>query len=154
MERGEKEESHCIECRRNFKDEEDYKEGKKVKEMLYTHFTGSAATRYGTTMEKEALNQYVAHQQLNGHSGLAVEPVGLCISNAHPWLSCISRSVVHDPVSMGNAKIKNSYSVRDKTVLEFGSKPSSCLEVNTMYTWTRLLLPSAVSALLYRHGVV
>ena len=108
------------------------KRGKKVKEMLYTHFTGSAATRYGTMMEKEALNQYVAHQQQNGHPGLAVEPVGLCISNENPWLAASPDSVVHDPVSVppkGLAEIKNPYSAREKTVLEFGSKPSSCLEV-------------------------
>ena len=106
--------------------------------MLYTHFTGtcSAATRYGTMMEKEALNQYVAHQQHNGHPGLAVEPVGLCISNENPWLAASPDSVVHDPVSvppMALAEIINPYSARDKTVLKFGRKPSSCLKVQEKF---------------------
>lgn len=108
------------------------KRAKRVKEMLYTNFTGSAATRYGNMMEKEALNQYVAHQQQNGHPGLVVEPVGLCVSKDNPWLAASPDTVVHDPVSVppvGLAEIKNPYSARDKTVLEFGSKSSSCLEV-------------------------
>ena len=109
------------------------KRANRVKEMLYTNFTGSAATRYGTMMEKEALKEYVEHQQHNGHPNLVVKPVGLCISSETPWLAASPDSMVRDPVSVpavGLAEIKNPFSARNKTVLEFamGSK-ASCIEV-------------------------
>ena len=105
------------------------KRAKKVEDMLYTRFSGSAATRYGMLMEEEPRKQYITDQQQHGHQGLVTE---LWISSANPWLAASPDGLVHDPNSQpttGLLEIKNPHSARDITVREFASKTSSCLNV-------------------------
>ena len=108
------------------------KRAKKVEDMLYTRFSGSAATRYGVLMEEETRKQYVTYQQQHGHPGLETEEAGLCISCTNPWLAASPDGIVHDPISQpatGLLEIKNPHSARNITIREFASKASSCLNV-------------------------
>lgn len=108
------------------------KRAKRVEEMLYSRFTGSAATRYGLAMEEEAMKQYVAYQHQHGHPTLATKPAGLCISTVEPWLAASPDGMVTDPLtasSHGLVELKNPYSGRELTIQQFGSKQSSCLEM-------------------------
>ena len=114
------------------------KRAKKVEDMLYTRFSGSAATRYGVLMEEETRKQYVTYQQQHGHPGLQTEQAGLCISCSNPWLAASPDGIVHDPNSQpatGLLEIKNPYSARNDTIQEFATKTSSCLSIkqNTLY---------------------
>ena len=107
------------------------KKAKRVQEMLYSRFTGNAATRYGLAMEEEAMKQYVAYQHQHGHPGLATEPAGLHISTVEPWLAASPDGIVTDPSAAhphGLIELKNPYSARELTIEQFGSKKSSCLE--------------------------
>ena len=108
------------------------KRAKRVEQLLYSRFTGSAATRYGSTMEKVALQEYTSYQQQHGHPGIKTESVGLCISTENPWLAASPDSTVHDVSTTppdGLVELKNPYSARDMTIQEYSSKKTSCLHM-------------------------
>jgi len=86
------------------------KRSNKVKELLYSTFKGSKATMYGTLREDKAREQYVAHQQRNGHLALTVVLSGLVISVDTPWLAASPDGIVHDPTAVspkGLVELKN-----------------------------------------------
>ena len=108
------------------------KRAKRVEQLLYSRFTGSRATRYGCTMEKVALREYIAYQQQHGHPGIKAESAGLFISTENPWLAASPDSIVHDLSATppdGLVELKNPYSAKDMTVEEYSSKQSSCLHM-------------------------
>ncbi len=76
------------------------KRSNKVKELLYSTFKGSKATMYGTLREDKAREEYVAHQQRNGHLALTVVLSGLVNSVDSPWLATSPDGIVHDPTAV------------------------------------------------------
>ena len=103
----------------------------KVKEILYSTFTGSKATRYGTLMEDVARQEYVNKQHENGHPGLKTRESGLVISMDNPWLAASPDGKVEDPNSpnpQGLMEIKNPYSARMLTIREACENKSFFLE--------------------------
>ena len=91
----------------------------KVKEILYSTFQGSKATRYGHVMEDAAKEDYEKEQLRSGKVGLLLKRSGLVISEENPWLACSPDGLVSDPTAqdtVGLIEIKNPYSGRDKTI--------------------------------------
>ncbi len=72
------------------------KKGKKVQELLYSTFRGNDATRYGSAKEGDAIEQYKAIKEKNGHQ-LKVDKCGLFVSVANPWLAASPDGLVSDP---------------------------------------------------------
>ena len=96
----------------------------KVKEILYSTFQGSKATRYGHVMEDAAKEDYEKEQLRSGKVGLLLKRSGLVISEENPWLACSPDGIVSDPTAqdtVGLIEIKNPYSGRDKTIKEYCS---------------------------------
>lgn len=93
----------------------------KVKEILYSTFRGSKATRYGHVMEDAAKEDYTREQLRNGKVGVVVRRSGLVVSEKNPWLACSPDGRVFDPTAPdpeGLIEIKNPYNGRDKTIEE------------------------------------
>ena len=57
-----------------------------VKELLYSTFKGNKATQYDCMKEEETIQQYITHQQCNGHPDLSVDKCGLHVSVTNPWI--------------------------------------------------------------------
>lgn len=70
-----------------------------MRELLYSTFTGSRATRYGTLMDDVARQEYVAQQRGNGHPGLKTKESGLVVSFDNPWMAASPDGLVEDPTS-------------------------------------------------------
>ena len=108
------------------------KRSSKVQQILYSTFRGNAATRYGIQMEDVARQQYITHQQQQGHSGLKTEKTGLIVSVENPWLAASPDDRVLDPLAnppCGLAEYKNPFSAKDLTLSEAcKTVPSFCLE--------------------------
>ena len=108
------------------------KRSSKVQQILYSTFRGNAATRYGIQMEDVARQQYITHQQQQGHSGLKTEKTGLIVSVENPWLAASPYDRVLDTLAnppCGLAEYKNPFSVKDLTLSEAcKTVPSFCLE--------------------------
>lgn len=109
------------------------KKSKKVENLLYTKFRGNAATRYGSTMEDTAIQEYETYQQQHGHPNLMVEACGLSISLNDPWLAATPDGLVNDPNGdasqhPGLVEIKNPYTARTQTLMEASQKSTFCLE--------------------------
>lgn len=108
------------------------KKGNRVKELLYSSFRGNEATRYGSLKEPETLQQYLTHQQRNGHLDLKVEACGLFVSLSNPWLAASPDGCVLDPSNpdhpLGLLEMKNPFQMRDKTISEACANSSFCLE--------------------------
>ena len=103
----------------------------KVRELLYTVFTGSKATRFGTLNEEVARKEYVTKQRENGHAGLQTTACGLVIHPDTPWLAASPDGRVEDPSvaePLGLIEIKNPYSVRFSTIKEACSSKTFCLQ--------------------------
>ena len=105
----------------------------KVRELLYTVFTGSKATRFGTLNEEVARQEYVTKQRENGHAGLQTTACGLVIHPDTPWLAASPDGRVEDPsvaepLGLGLIEIKNPYSVRFSTINEACSSKIFCLQ--------------------------
>ena len=106
---------------------------KKVENILYTTFRGSAATRYGATMEDRVRQEYQTYQRQNGHPNLRVDNCGLFVSLHDPWLAATPDGVVDDPSHprrSGLVEIKNPYTARNQTLMEAAQKSTFCLEQN------------------------
>ena len=108
------------------------KRSKRVQNLLYSTFKGNEATRYGSAKEQETIDQYIAHQRKNGHPQLSVDKCGLSISVTNPWLAASPDGAVNDPSDpsqgLGLVEIKNSYSMREKTLDEACKTSSFCQE--------------------------
>ena len=94
-----------------------------MKNLLYSTFTGSKATRYGITNEDTAIEEYVTRQREKGHHNLAVRKSGLVSSADNPWLAASPDGVVKDPSycvqsPAGLVEIKNPYSAKNLTIAE------------------------------------
>ena len=93
----------------------------RVKNMLYSRFRGSEATRYGSLMEEAARQQYVSCQEQRGHCNLKTEKTRLVISTDNPWLAASPDDKVHGPSATppcGLAEYKNPHSAKQLTVPE------------------------------------
>ena len=94
-----------------------------MKNLLYSTFTGSKATRYGITNEDTAIEEYVTRQREKEHHNLAVRKSGLVNSADNPWLAASPDGVVKDPSNCvqspaGLVEIKNPYSAKNLTIAE------------------------------------
>ena len=97
------------------------KRANKVKEILYSKFSGNKHTSYGTANEEASRQAYVAHMQQNGHPQLQVTAVGLVISEDSPWLAASPGGRVFDPSSSppdGLIELKNPSTAKDMTIAE------------------------------------
>lgn len=107
------------------------KRSTRVKNMLYSNFRGSDATRYGTLMEDKTREHYIQHQQLNGHPNLSTTSSGLVIAQEDPWLAASPDDLVYDPTASppnGLAEYKNPYTSRNLTIAEAcGTQKGFCL---------------------------
>ena len=105
---------------------------KTTKRSRNSSFRGNEATRYGTNMEETAKQQYVTHQQQNGHPGLMTRQAGLVVSVDNPWLAASPDGMVQDPDApqpMGVVEYKNPFSARDLTLSEACDKVKTfCLK--------------------------
>lgn len=110
------------------------KRSNKVRELLYSAFKGNRATRYGSTMEGIAKQQYITYQRQNNHPGLMATDCGLFISENNNWLAATPDGIANDPSDRdpsGIIEIKNPFAVRDKTLIEACTSSSSfCLELD------------------------
>lgn len=110
------------------------KRSNKVKELLYTTFRGTPATRYGSAMEDIARQEYITIRQQNNHPNLSVADCGLIISENNNWLAATPDGIVDDPSNTdqpsGILEIKNPYAVRDKTLVEATANSTFCLELD------------------------
>jgi len=108
------------------------KRSSKVQQILYSTFRGNAATRYGTKMEHVARNQYITHQQQQGHPDLKTEKPGLVISLQNPWLAASPDDRVYDPLAIpphGLAEYKAPFTAKDLALSDAcKTVPSFCLE--------------------------
>ena len=115
------------------------KRSTRVKNMLYSRFRGSEATRYGSLMEDVARQQYVCYQQQHGHCNLTTEKTGLVISPDNPWLAASPDDKVHDPSATpanGLVEYKNSHSAKLLTVPEACQQLKNfCLEKTESNTY-------------------
>ena len=70
-----------------------------VKQMLYSKFNGSAATRYGLRLERVSSHKYLTWlQNERGSSGAKVNiNCGLVVSETDPWLASTPDGWVEDP---------------------------------------------------------
>ena len=94
------------------------KVGNKVKQLLYSTFKGSAATRWGTLQEPESQSRYI---QLKApvSPDISVTTSGLVICSSHPWLGASPDGLVQDPQhssSEGIVEFKNPYTARNMTI--------------------------------------
>jgi hypothetical protein len=92
------------------------KRSTRVKNMLYSRFRGSEATRYGSLMEGVACQRYASCQQQHGHCNLRTEKTGLVVSPDNPWLvASPDDKEVHDPSATpanGLVEYKNPHSAK------------------------------------------
>ncbi len=58
------------------------KRSNKVREMLYSMFRGTQATRYGSLMEATVKNQYISYKERGG-CNVTVSGSGLIVSSTH-----------------------------------------------------------------------
>ncbi len=122
------------------------KRSSKVKSVLYNSFRGNQATRYGTDMEDITMKEYITYQHQRDHLDLTVKKCGLFISENNSWLAATPDGVVHDPSDTdhpyGLLEIKNPFSVRDKSIQEACTTPSTknsfCLELDKKKETMRL----------------
>ena len=109
------------------------KRSNRVRALLYSTFKGNKATRYGSTMEGIAKQQYITYQRRNNHSGLTVADCGLFISENNNWLAATPDGIVQDPSNSepsGIIEIKNPFAIRDKSLVEACATSSFCLEID------------------------
>ena len=110
------------------------KRSKKVQQLLYSSFKGSAATKYGIDNEDLARQKYITYMKEHGQSHLTVRQCGLFISTENPWLAASPDGIVENSTNgpqsqtSGLLEIKNPYSVRKMTLSEAVSKSTFCLE--------------------------
>ena len=104
-----------------------------VKQMLYSKFSGSAATRYGLRLERVSSHKYLTWlQNEQGSSGAKVNiNCGLVVSETDPWLAAMPDGWVEDPQAspqQGLVEFKNPYSCRDLLLRDaIDCKKCSCL---------------------------
>ena len=114
------------------------KQNTRVKNMLYSRFKGSKATRYGSLREEAARQQYVSCQQ-HGHCNLKTVITGLVISLDNPWLAASPDDKVHDPSETppyGLAEYKNPHSAKQLTIPEACQQLKNfCLEKTEKNTY-------------------
>ena len=94
------------------------KVGNKVKQLLYTTFKGSAATRWGTHQEAESCSRYIQQKQLVSPD-ISVSSSGLVICSSYPWLAASPDGLVQDPnhsPQKGIVEFKNPYTARKKNM--------------------------------------
>ena len=105
------------------------KNGAQVKNMLYSRFKGSEATRYGSLREEVARHQYICCQQQHSHSNLKTVKTGLVVSLDYPWLAVSPDNKVHDPSATpyGLDEYKNPYSAKQLTI------PEACRQLKNFY---------------------
>ncbi len=72
------------------------KRSNKVREMLYSTFRGTQATRYGSLMEATVKNQYIYYKERGG-CNVTVSGSGLIVSSNNNWLAASPDGIVHDP---------------------------------------------------------
>ena len=91
-----------------------------VKQLLYSNFRGTAATRWGTFQEPVARSLYQERHRSQSPN-LTITTTGLVIDPVNPWLAASPDNLVHDP-SMDNpngiVEYKNPYSARDMSLME------------------------------------
>lgn len=81
----------------------------------------SPATEWGIRHEAKAIQEYIQHQQHNGHDGLTVCSVGFHVCRSHPFLGASPDGGVYDPSSdqpYGFLEVKCPYSHRHDTPTE------------------------------------
>lgn len=109
------------------------KRSNKVRELLYSTFKGNRATRYGSTMEGTAKQQYITYQRQNNHPDCTVTDCGFFISENNNWLAATPDGIAHNPSHSdysGLIEIKNPFAVKDQTVAEVCTSSSFCLEID------------------------
>lgn len=110
------------------------KRSKKVKDLLYSTFRGNEATRYGSEMEEHTRQQYITHQQRNGHPDLVVKRCGLFISEHNNWLAATPDGIVQDPSDtshpQGLLEMKNPFSAKDKEMRKACNSSNFCLQID------------------------
>lgn len=87
-----------------------------VKDLLYSSFQGSNATRLGEQQESNARDAYVAFMHSTGHKELKTIKTGLVVSVKNPWLATSPDDRVHDPLATnphGLAEYKNPWGARN-----------------------------------------
>jgi len=104
-----------------------------VKELMYTKFEGSTATRWGLLQEESTNTQYLKEKQYTSPD-LSTSQSGLIISPDNPWLAASPDGLVYDPTETspyGIVEYKNPYSVRNKTLHEAATtKKGFCLTLD------------------------
>ena len=107
-----------------------------VKQLLYSSFTGNAATRYGLRQEGSSCFKYMKWlESEKGSTGVKVDTkCGLVVSQTHPWLAATPDGWVDDPQAsprMGLVEFKNPYSTRNLLLKDaVGCKKCTCLLSN------------------------
>lgn len=136
------------------------KRANKVKELLYTKFHGNKHTSYGTANEEASRQACAANMQQNGHPQLQVTTAGLVICEDSMWLAVSPDGRVFHPSWSppdGLIDLKNPSTAKDMTITEACEKKvlyqvKARPECIGHQPW--LLLPSAMSALLYTNYMV
>ncbi len=110
------------------------KRSNKVREMLYSTFRGTQATRYGSLMEATVKNQYISYKERGG-CNVTVSGGGLIISSNNNWLAASPDGIVHDPSNSdqpsGILEIKCPFAARNKSIAEACSTSTFCLELDS-----------------------
>ena len=97
----------------------------------------SAATEWGIRHESIAVQQYLRHQQGQGHPNLTVAPCGFYVYKSHPYLGASPDGAVYDPsqpsAPFGFLEVKCPYMHHNVTPQEACSMSGFCcsVEVNT-----------------------
>ena len=112
-------------------------------------------------MEDPTRERYTHSQQQSGHQEIKTVKTGLVVSMDIPWLAASPDDKVYDPTATpqwGLAEYKNPYTANKLTFPEACQKLKNfCLEKKDngyQLRQTRLLLPSSVSIILHRLGMV
>ena len=104
-----------------------------VKELLYSKFEGSTATRWGL-LQEDSTNAHYLEEKHYTSPELFTSPSGLIISPDNPWLAASPDELVYDPTETspyGIAEFKNPYSVRNLTLREAATtKKGFCLKLD------------------------
>ena len=107
-----------------------------MNQLLYSSFTGNAATRYGLRQEESSCFKYMKCLELEkGSTGVKVNTkCELVVSQTHPWLAATPDGWVDDPQAsprMGLVEFKNPYSSRNLLLRDaVGCKKCTCLLSN------------------------
>lgn len=91
-----------------------------VKDMLYSTFRGTAATRWGILQEPPTQAAYLSQRRIESPL-VTISATGLTVSVKNPWLAASPDGLVCDPGVAdpnGIAEYKNPYSARDMTMVE------------------------------------